>query len=109
MSAVVINMIPTASNPMSETTALVLQLAAIAVMIGGGAMLWWIRREVARLDGRIDCHETFVDDTTDTLTTIKVDIAGIKSDMGALKHMLSDMAESNRDVIKYMLQHAESK
>ena len=105
----VVSLLETSPDPMSATTALVLQLALIAVTMGSGAILWWVRREVTRLDKRIDCHEEFVSETTEDLTSIKVDLSGIKSDINSIKNTLGDLAESNRDVIKYMLSHKSEK
>ena len=103
----VVSLLETSSDPMSATTALVFQLVGIGLSVSVPAIMWWWRREVNRLDKRIDCHEEFVNETTSDLTEIKVDLSGIKSDISSIKNNLSEIAESNRDVIKFMLARSE--
>lgn len=72
--------------------------------MGVSALVWWIRREVSRLDTCIGEHDDFVNTTKDVLTDVKVDLASIKANITSMDHSLGDLAKSNRDVTKYMIE-----
>ena len=95
--------VPTWDNPMSAYTYFALCSLIGGMGIGATAMGWWIRREIRRVDKRIDHHDDFCDDTKDTLTSIQIDLSGIKENVASINSSLGDLAAANRDVIKFML------
>ena len=101
----VLPIIPTSTTPMSEITYATLSILVGVIIMGAGALIWWVKREISRIDHRIDGHDNFVCDTKDVLTNVQVDIASIKATISSMDHSLGDLAKSNRDVIKYMMEN----
>jgi len=73
------------------------------ISIGVTAMIWWQKREIRRVENRIDHHDDFRDATKDKLTKMQIDLSGIKENVASINRNLGDLAESNRDVIKFMI------
>lgn len=96
-------LIPTTDGPMSTYTYLVFWALLGGITIGATAMIWWHKREIRRVENRIDHHDDFCDATKDKLTSMQMDLSGIKENVASINRNLGDLAESNRDVIKFMI------
>lgn len=96
--------VPTCENPMSAYTYFALWALIGGVGIGASAIGWWIRREIRRVEERVDHHDEFCDDTKDTLTEIQINLSGIKENVVSVNSSLGELAKSNRDFIKYLLE-----
>ena len=97
--------IPTCGDAMSEFTYFALCSIVGSATVGAGAVIWWVRREVSRIDHRIDNHDIFMNDTKEVLTRVQVDISSIKANILSIEHSMGELAKSNRDMTKYMLEN----
>ena len=96
------NLIPTCDDPMSCYT-----LCALTVIVSGGfltvtILIYWISHEFRRIDknmdkleGDIEGHNGYIDDTTDVINKIQIELAVQESSMETLKE---DIAEIKTDV-----------
>ena len=96
------DLIPTCDDPMSCYT-----LCALTVIVSGGfltvtILIYWISNEFRRLDKNmdklecaIDGHNGYIDDTTEVINKIQIELAVQESSMETLK---KDIAEIKTDV-----------
>lgn len=94
--------VPTVDEPMSSLTYLAFWALITGIGIGTGALLWWIRREIGRMDANtnslkeaISSHDAYIDTTNGVIGKIHVDLAVQESSMRDLK---ADIAEIKRDL-----------
>ncbi len=85
---------------MATTTYLAFWVLITGIGIGTGALLWWIRREIRRIDMRIDGHDTFVSETSMTIADMRTDIAVLRKSVENIeadgKETKASIAEINR-------------
>jgi septal ring factor EnvC (AmiA/AmiB activator) len=85
---------------MATTTYLAFWVLVTGIGIGTGALLWWIRREIRRIDMRIDGHDTFVSETSTTIADMRTDIAVLRKSVENIeadgKETKTSIAEINR-------------
>lgn len=89
------NIIPTCPDPMSCYT--LVALCAIVTVSGGVVTLayWWTAKEFRCLKDEIKGHDNYIEDTTDIINKIQIELAVQESSMKTLK---ADIAEIKTDV-----------
>lgn len=95
--------VPTCNDAMSSLTYITFCALIVGINIGTGALVWWIRREITRVDKRIDMHDTFVDDTTATLSTMSTDIAVTRETVQNIDAAMSDTKKSISDINRTLI------
>lgn len=92
--------IPTVDEPMSDFTYAALCALISAIGVGTTALMWWIRREIGRIDDRMCDHEIFISDTSGTIAQMSTDIAvtreAVENIEAAVKETKTSIAEINR-------------
>lgn len=89
------NIIPTCPDPMSCYT--LVALCAFVTVGGGVATIayWWVSHEFKCLKDGIKGHDSYIEDTTEIINKIQIELAVQESSMVTLK---KDIAEIKTDV-----------
>lgn len=86
--------IPTCGDEMSHLTYLTFWALITGIGIGVTGIMWWHRREIARLDTRLDKHDTFVSDTRKAISETGTDIAVTREAVENLEGGIKDIKKS---------------
>jgi len=103
--------VPTVDEPMSALTYLAFWALIAGIGIGATALIWWVRQdrkemrnrvqqEVGRIEGRINKHDEYIDDTNTIINQIHVDLAVQKSSMKDLKLDIAEIKEDVKTLLK---------
>lgn len=95
--------VPTCNDPMSGLTYLTFWALIAGISVGTSALVWWIRREICRIDGRIDMHDAFIDDTTTTLATMSTDIAVTRESVQNIEVAVADTKKSVSEINRTLI------
>lgn len=89
------NIIPTCPDPMSCYT--LVALCAIVTVSGGVVTIsyWWVSHELRCLKDGLQGHDSYIEDTTEIINKIQIELAVQESSMATLK---TDIAEIKADV-----------
>lgn len=94
--------IPTCTDPMSALTYLAFWALITGIGIGTTALIWWIRREIGRIDKNTDNlkeaisdHNDYIQTTNGVIGRIHIDLAVQESSMKDLK---ADISEIKADI-----------
>jgi len=94
--------VPTVDEPMSSLTYLAFWALITGIGIGTAALIWWIRREINRMDANtndlktaISSHDDYIDNTNGVIGRIHTDLAVQESSMKDLK---ADISEIKADI-----------
>jgi len=92
--------IPTIDEPMSTFTYAALCALISGIGVGTAALVWWIRKEISRIEERMYQHEIFISDTSGTIAQMSTDIAvtreAVENIEAAVKETKTSIAEINR-------------
>ena len=65
------------------------------ITIGSGAIIWWVRHEVARVDRRIDMHDERATDTATAISQMSTDIAVLRK---SVENIEADGQETKKSI-----------
>lgn len=95
--------IPTCDDAMSSLTYLTFWALIAGMGVGTTALVWWVQREISRVDTRIDMHDNFVDDTTTTLATMSTDIAVTRESVQNIETAVDDTKKSISEINRTLI------
>jgi len=73
------------------------------ISIGTVALVWWIRREVSRVDRRIDMNDKSADNTSKLMNRMSTDIAVTREALENLEAGMRDIKKSISDMNKLLI------
>lgn len=95
--------IPTCDDAMSSLTYLTFCALVAGINVGAITLVWWIRREIKRVDKRADMLDQFRVDTNQKLAIMSTDIAVLRESVQNIEAADNDtkklIAEINRTLM----------
>jgi len=92
----------TADEPMCTLTYLAFWALIVGIWIGTGALVWWIRREICRMDSNTDDLRAAIKGHDDYITTANEVIGNIHINMAvqenSVKDLKADISEIKTDI-----------
>lgn len=89
---------------MSHLTYLTFWALISGIGIGWTGIMWWHRREIARLDIRLDKHDTFVNDTRKAIAETGTNIAVTREAVENLEGGIKDIKKSIAALIDKLIE-----
>lgn len=94
--------VPTVDGPMSALTYLAFWALIAGISIGTTALIWWIRREINRMDTNTDNLRAAIDDHDDYIDTTNGVIGQIHTDLAVQESSMKDLKEDIAEIKKYI-------
>jgi hypothetical protein len=94
------NIIPTCDNAMSQYTVIALSIVVAGGLIGFGSLIWWNLREFDSISDAIRGYDTYINDTTDIINKMQIEIAVQESSMETLKKDISEIKSDVKTLLK---------
>lgn len=82
---------------MSSFTYFMFWALITGIGIGTMALVWWIRREINRVDHRIDMHDECADNTSKLMNQMTTDIAVMRE---SVENLETEMRAGMKDIKK---------
>lgn len=99
--------VPTVDEPMSSLTYLAFWALITGMGIGITALIWWIRREIGRMDANtndlkaaINGHDDYINNTNGVIGKIHIDLAVQETSMKDLKADISEIKSDIKILLK---------
>ena len=99
----ILGLVPVCDNPMSSYTYLAFCALFSGIGIGSTALIWWCRREINRVEQRVDEHDEFTDDVSVTIAKMSTDIAVTREAVQNLEHGMKDLKKSISEINRMMM------
>ena len=100
----ILGLVPVCDDPMSSYTYLAFCALFSGIGIGSTALIWWCRREVHRIELRVDKHDKFTAEVSATIATMSTDIAVTREAIQNLECGQKDIKKSVSEINRMMME-----
>ena len=99
----ILGLVPVCNDPMSSYSYLTFCALFSGIGIGSTALIWWCRREISRVERRVDEHDEFTNDTSAIIAKMSTDIAVTREAMQNLERGQKDIKKSVTEINRMMM------